>query len=259
MGKNQKVRHICGLSGGKDSAALAIYLRDRVPDMEYFFCDTGYELPEVYEFLNRLEAYLGKPIEHLENDGRGFDHYLVVYGNYLPSPTSRWCTRHLKLEPMERYIGSDQVISYVAIRSDEDREGYISTKPNIHSVFPFQEDGITIADVHRILERSGLGIPKYYDWRSRSGCIFCFFQKKIEWVELYERFPEKFKIAKSFEKINPETGVRYTWSEGESLEELIKPERIRQIKEEVEEENLRQKKKIQKNSSLFEIFTEQGE
>ena len=31
-------RHICGISGGKDSSALAVYLRDKVPDMEYFFC-----------------------------------------------------------------------------------------------------------------------------------------------------------------------------------------------------------------------------
>ena len=38
-------RHILGLSGGKDSSALAIYLRDRVPQMEYVFCDTGKELP----------------------------------------------------------------------------------------------------------------------------------------------------------------------------------------------------------------------
>ena len=58
-----KVRHILGISGGKDSAALAIYMNQRYPelDMEYFFTDTGEELPEVYEFISRLEGYLGKP------------------------------------------------------------------------------------------------------------------------------------------------------------------------------------------------------
>lgn len=30
------VRHLLGLSGGKDSSALAIYLRDKVPEMEYY-------------------------------------------------------------------------------------------------------------------------------------------------------------------------------------------------------------------------------
>ena len=61
------IRHLLGVSGGKDSAALAVYMRQKYPeiDMEYFFTDTGDELPEVYEFLGRLEAYLGKPITYL--------------------------------------------------------------------------------------------------------------------------------------------------------------------------------------------------
>ena len=52
----KKVRHICGISGGKDSSAMALFMRDKVPDMEYFFCDTGAELPETYEYLDRLEV-----------------------------------------------------------------------------------------------------------------------------------------------------------------------------------------------------------
>ena len=73
----QKIRHILGLSGGKDSSALAIYMRDKVPEMEYAFCDTGKELPETYEFLDRLEAFLGEKIERLNAD-REFDHWLSV-------------------------------------------------------------------------------------------------------------------------------------------------------------------------------------
>ena len=57
----EPVRHICGISGGKDSSALAVHMRERIPDMEYFFCDTGAELPETYEYLTRLEVILGKP------------------------------------------------------------------------------------------------------------------------------------------------------------------------------------------------------
>ena len=76
MGK--KVRHILGLSGGKDSSALAIYMRDKVPEMEYAFCDTGKELPETYEFLDRLEAFLGKKVERL-NAERDFDHWLAMH------------------------------------------------------------------------------------------------------------------------------------------------------------------------------------
>ena len=60
-----KIRHILSLSGGKDSAALAVYLRDRVPRMEYIFHDTDKELPDTYEYLDRLEGYLPHLGQHL--------------------------------------------------------------------------------------------------------------------------------------------------------------------------------------------------
>ena len=218
--ENKKpVRHILGLSGGKDSAALAVYMRDRVPEMEYFFTDTGAEVPETIDFLDRLEGYLQKPIIRLQNE-RPFEHLLKLHNNFLPSPRSRWCTREMKIKPFERFVGQDRAISYVGIRADEHRDGYISTKPNIEARFPFKEDGIVKEDVFRILAESGLDLPAYYKWRSRSGCYFCFFQRKSEWIGLLENHPELYEKAKQFEKLNAETGERYTWSQGESLDEL---------------------------------------
>ena len=231
---SEPTRHICCLSGGKDSTALAIYMRDRVPEMEYVFTDTNKELPETYEYLDRVEAYLGKPIVRL-NAERGFDHWLEVYGGYLPSSRMRWCTRQLKIKPFEKYVGDDVVMSYVGIRGDEDREGYISTKPNIKARFPFKEDGVGRADVFRILEESGVGVPDYYRWRTRSGCYFCFFQRKSEWAGLIEEHPDLFEKAKTYEKFDPDSGDRYTWQQGESLEELARPERLVQIRKKAAE------------------------
>jgi 3'-phosphoadenosine 5'-phosphosulfate sulfotransferase (PAPS reductase)/FAD synthetase len=56
---DQPIRHILSLSGGKDSTALAIYMHNRIPDLEYIFCDTEKELPETYDYLKQLEVYLG--------------------------------------------------------------------------------------------------------------------------------------------------------------------------------------------------------
>jgi 3'-phosphoadenosine 5'-phosphosulfate sulfotransferase (PAPS reductase)/FAD synthetase len=218
-------RHICLISGGKDSTALALYMRDKHPEleMEYLFADTGEELEETYEYLTRIEAYLGQPVTRLmptaidEYRDGAFRHYLSLYRDFLPSPQARWCTRKLKIEPFEEYVGDDPVTLYVGIRADESRDGYISTKPNINPVFPFKEDGIVKSDVIRILEQSGVGMPAYHDWRSRSGCYFCFFQRKNEWVGLHDRHPELFERAKQMEK--PELG--YTWVQGESLDDLL--------------------------------------
>ena len=57
--KSKKVRHILSLSGGKDIAALAVYLKDKIPGPEYVFLDTGHELPETHEYLKRMRAIFG--------------------------------------------------------------------------------------------------------------------------------------------------------------------------------------------------------
>lgn len=219
--EDKKTRHILSLSGGKDSAALAVHMKGKIPGMEYVFCDTGKELPETYDYLAKLEAYLGQPIVRLNSD-RDFDHWLKIYGNYLPSGRMRWCTRQLKIKPYERYIGDDPVISYIGIRADEDREGYISTKPNIQARYPFKEDGLVKDDVFRILEESGLGIPEYYKWRTRSGCFFCFFQRKSEWMGLAREHPELFEQAAAYEKEDGETGVGFSWQSEETLQQMKK-------------------------------------
>ncbi len=332
----KKVRHVLGISGGKDSAALAIYLHNKYPqlDVEYYCCDTGKELAETYALIDNLESYLGKKIIRLTGASGShedpFDHHLKLYRGFLPSSNSRWCTKKLKLEPFERFVGNDLVVSYVGIRGDEDREGYISKKSNIQSIFPFRrniwsedvvskvlktteipkitelyktvlgevafnkgasiiqaplsanftqseklnsllgigvtafnkvvfrflkdtnyplsqtvefpllenEDVLVKADIFKILRESGVGVPGYYEKipfsvdgregeyaRSRSGCYFCFFQQKIEWVWLYEQHREDFEKAVTYEKEG------YTWMQDERLVDLIMPERIKQIKQ----------------------------
>ena len=223
--ESKPVRHLLGLSGGKDSSALAIYIRDKYPEihekMEYFFADTGAELPETLEFVDILEDYLGKPIIRL-NAERDFDHYLKLHNNYLPSPKQRWCTINLKLIPFENFVGTDDAVSYVALRADEpDRVGYVSNKDNIKTRMPFREDGLTKEDVFEILEASGVGVPKYYEWRSRSGCYFCFFQRKEEWVGLKKHHPKLFEMAKQYEKVDENTGRQFTWSQNGTLDQIV--------------------------------------
>ena len=262
------VRHICGISGGKDSSALAVYLREDVPEMEYFFCDTGAELPETYEYLTRLEVILSKPIVRL-NARRGFDHWFEVFRGALPSPQMRWCTKNMKIKPIEEWIGDEPAISYVAIRADEaNRKGYISTKSNIETRFPFIDDDINHDDVLRILSDAGIGLPSYYEWRTRSGCYFCFYQRKAEWIGLSERHPDLFERAVAIEqKVLKDAGVegdadfgdramqgrQYTWSGGETLLQLRS--RRAEILER-HETTLARRKNARKNVPLVEALAD---
>jgi 3'-phosphoadenosine 5'-phosphosulfate sulfotransferase (PAPS reductase)/FAD synthetase len=205
-------------------------MRDRVSKMEYIFHDTDKELPETYQYLYRLEAILGKKIVKTTSD-RNFDNWLKVYGNMIPSNHRRWCTKMLKLKPFEKYVGDDPVINYIGLRADEDRVGYISHKPNITPVYPFRDDGLELADIYHILEESGLGLPQYTEWgRTRSGCFFCFYQQKIEWVRLKEYYPQLFEQAKAYEVPNSINGNTFFWNGDESLAELERPERMEQIR-----------------------------
>jgi hypothetical protein len=105
------------------------------------------------------------------------------------------------------------------------------------------EDNLIRDDIFRILRESGVGVPAYYEKReyqveiegetktgyysrSRSGCFFCFFQQKIEWVWLYENHPDLFAKAMEYEKDG------YTWQQGETLAELAKDDRRDSIKRE---------------------------
>lgn len=256
-------RHVLGISGGKDSAALAIYMREQYPelDIQYFFTDTGKELPEVYEFLGNLEGFLGKPILRL-NPRRDFDFWLREYGHFLPAAQRRWCTRQLKLKPFNDWIKpwldqGDRVYTYVAIRSDEEeREGYDSKHERLKVLFPFRYAQIDKAGVLDLLRGAGVDLPKYYEWRSRSGCTFCFFQQKIEWVRLRERHPDRFEEAKLYEKKGFEHDSPFSWSEGESLEELERPERMLAIKREHDIYTKRIRSKARQNPLLPEDLNE---
>ena len=256
----EKTYHVLGLSGGRDSAALALHMKKNYPnlDIAYFYTDTGKELPEVEEFLEDLSGELGKDITKLNPD-RDFDYWLTRLNNFLPSPQARWCTVNLKIRPFEKWVAQmlkngGKVTSYVAIRADENRSGLVTSNPNIKTEFPLHENGIDLKGVRKILTDHGLkNEPKYYDWRSRSGCTFCFYQQKIEWLRLKERHPDKFEEAKSYEKTAKDGKSKFTWCSDESLIELEQPERAKAIQEDFDrrKDQLEERRKKMRGNPLL--------
>jgi 3'-phosphoadenosine 5'-phosphosulfate sulfotransferase (PAPS reductase)/FAD synthetase len=174
---------------------------------------------------------------------------LDLYGGYLPSAAQRWCTKKLKLDPFEKFFGDDKVINYVGIRADENRMGYLSTSDKVTTVFPFVEDNIDKNGVLRILNESGVGYPSYYSWRSRSGCYFCFFQRKEEWVGLKERHPQLFDQAKAYEVGD------FKWRQDMRLSDLDDDETVKRIKQEAEKK-IEGKRKLRPGATLIEVLDE---
>jgi 3'-phosphoadenosine 5'-phosphosulfate sulfotransferase (PAPS reductase)/FAD synthetase len=266
-----KEYHILSLSGGKDSTALAFFIKDNMPEIhekiEYIFCDTECELPETYDYLNKIEVFLGKPITRLK-PYKSFEHLMAFYA-YFPSPMKRWCTVEMKTKPFRKYIydmfskqGEGVVKLYIGIRGDEmQRAGYNKYGDNfIQEQYPFVDNSITHADVMDILEKSGVGLPDYYKWSKRSGCYFCPYQSKITWINLYKNHPDLFFKAKAFEdKKNADKRFKAVgWNLDMRLEDMIKPENMAKIKADYEriQKKKREKQKNKQPSKLINMIGE---
>ncbi len=232
------MRNIVPISG-KDSLATALLLHKNNPDTNYelMFNPTGLELPELFEWIDRVEVYFGKKITRV---GRSLRELIEEYNGFLPSGQSRYCTRQCKIEPMEEFIGTDECTVYYGIRADEKRIGYQNNRyPNIHPQNPLIDANMGIRQVYELITEAGLKPPTFfwksiYDevcdkvggehivrslltewqidvlfaWRSRANCDRCFNQRKYEWVGLLEHHPELFFDAESMEH----SGSEYFWN-----------------------------------------------
>lgn len=214
------MRHILALSGGKDSTALAIYMAHQYPEipMEYVFTDTDRELPEIYTFLDELEARLGITIHRINDYGRGFDYYLPHWNYFLPGKRSRWCTKHLKIRPMERFCKQQLPATvYIGIRADEEasRGNYGLAVEGITYRYPFREDGLVLEDIWRLWQDAELTLPAFYAWRTTGGCYMCPWQRESEWLGLQKHHPALFAQAVKEEKhatASSADGHATTWS-----------------------------------------------
>ena len=129
------------LSEGKDSAAVALYLRElRIPHRRLFF-DTGWEHPDLYRHLDYLETEFGaierltmpapafagdveervREIEALVGVARSAFVRLCVRKGMFPSRVTRFCTEELKLAPFLAWAenADADVINAVGVRADE--------------------------------------------------------------------------------------------------------------------------------------------
>lgn len=263
-----KIHNILGLSGGKDSSALAIFIKNNMPELhkhiEYVFADTEHEIPETYDYLNKIEIFTGKKITRLK-PYRSFDDVLLAT-NFLPSHAHRWCTGILKKQTFRNYIqsklkedGQKRTVNlYIGIRADEkfrlDGSGQDTL---ITEKFPFIEHNIYRQDVEDILINEGVGYPDYYKWRKRSGCYFCFYQSCMDWINLYENHPDLYNKAMSYEYTNCDKikSGRMGFNMEYSLKDMIKPENIKKIKENYQK-GLEKRQKHSKLNIVHNLFKE---
>lgn len=190
------ILHAVALSGGKDSTAMALALREREPEMPHVYVctPTGDELPEMFLHWRSLGERLGRRIIPIVG---GTLKSVCAEENALPNWRMRFCTRRLKIEPFKAFLLKHMpVISYVGLRADEEgREGADYGFAGLPQRYPLREWGMGLEDVRKFLADRGVTIPE------RTDCASCFFQTLGEWWQLWKNHPDLYAEAEGQEAL----------------------------------------------------------
>ena len=222
--------YVLSISGGKDSTATMLALREHGVPFRAVFADTGWEAAETYAYLDLLRHRLRVTIDVVGVDGGMVAKIRARAG--FPARKQRWCTRELKVEVLRAYhddlVEREQceTVSVVGIRAEESADR--AKMP----VFGYSEDWggyvwrpLRDASVEQVLElhhRHGIPVnPLYRKGFSRVGCNPCIYATKEEIALTAEHFPQRIDQIRALEiecegirvARNEETPGRYEHAE----------------------------------------------
>lgn len=200
-------RVVASVSGGKDSAALSLHLRELGIEHDRVFLDTGWEHPATYEYLRGdLERVLG-PITWLRAERQMAD--LIRHKGMFPSKQRRYCTQELKVRPMQRHLNAmvaagQDVINAVGIRHAESAARAQLGEWEWSEGFECEVWRPLVswseADVIAIHKRHGLKPnPLYLRGAERVGCWPCIYARKSEVRLLAAVDPERVEMLRRLE------------------------------------------------------------
>ena len=246
----RKMKVVASVSGGKDSAALSLWLHENGIEHERIFMDTGWETQSTYDYIdNVLEPKLGKitklyydvqltdevrqiaeTIENKHLGGRKSSMIrLCLKKGMFPSRMMRWCTDYLKVNPAFEYFSENGTqVNAVGVRAEESvarsklaefeesplkgKKGqtFMVWRPLIRWSF---DDVVAIHKRHGVVPN-----PEYIDGAERVGCFPCIFSRKSEIRRVAERHPARIDLLRDLESAVSERARIRKEAKGEIVE-----------------------------------------
>ncbi len=206
-------------SGGKDSLATLHLLLDAGMDPDMIFIDTGIELPETLENVEKISKKYDLTL-HMRKAKSGYWNNLDHFG---PSARDyRWCCKTCKLGPTSRLIDEnydDGVLSFIGQRRYESQQRMDQGSTWDNPWVPGQTSASPIQDwtafhVWLYLFSKDAEWNEWYEKGfERIGCWVCPASDLAELDKLKEEFPEYERFEKALRRYADENDLSEDWIE----------------------------------------------
>jgi len=240
---------VVSVSGGKDSTAACLYMKELGLEYEAIFFDTGWEHPETYRYveeylpsvigpINRLVKKREMRSPELEELAQKYEKRIgwyspmirwVIFKGMFPSRVRRYCTQQLKVFPARDYLKAmdDEPINVVGIRAQESVSRANMDEWEWSDTFDCEVwrplHKWKVEDVIEIHQKYGVRPNPLYlgeNPSERVGCYPCIFARKSEIRVMAANFPERIELLADLEKDIAELArLRYE-AKGETFESL---------------------------------------
>ena len=202
------MKKIISYSGGKDSTALLLWGKENLDEFDTVFCDTGWEHPITYKYIEYINKTLlnGRLITIKSSKYKGFED-LCIKKKRVASAKARFCTEHLKLNPMKEFVKPllPDIEMYVGVRADESfarsrlPERAFADLYGCDMVRPLLK--WTAKDCFNLMDKYNIEPnPLYKMGMMRVGCMPCVMVNHKELKSIIRKFPEIIENIKNLEK-----------------------------------------------------------
>jgi 3'-phosphoadenosine 5'-phosphosulfate sulfotransferase (PAPS reductase)/FAD synthetase len=214
------IKYILSWGGGVNSTAIIAMVKlGMLPQLtkdntHIVFADTGAEMPYTYEHTTRclsiMKDWTWICLSPCNEKWKQFYSprvhnlslpYYCLEKQVMPSRVRRWCTMEYKSKPIKEYRKSlnpnwEEIVLILGIANDEvKRAKFLGFA---HTFYPLVEHNIDRKGCIELIQKAGLPEAR------KSGCYFCPFQGKSQWLELYHKYPDYFNEVEKLENIAKE-------------------------------------------------------